>query len=258
MFLNAGIIDHTGPARHWVTLSRQWAAQGLQSLRCDLSGLGDSPARAGQAMDEPFPREALEDLLEIAAAASPADPSDVLLIGLCSGGYHAFEGALLLGAAGVCGINPVIPYKLSELRSEDAALTEKADSRRQASGARKWWVRALPAHDQMGAILERMPDSVWWIVNRVAVEQPPARVLGKLLEAGVRTTLISGEWENRVMWRGEHRARRRLQRSGLLHLVVLPDIDHEILQRDARERVTKVITDDVLGRYRKNRPELVP
>ena len=133
-----------------MTLSRLWAAQGLRSLRCDLSGLGDSPARPGQPVDQWFPPEALEDVLEIAAAVSPADPSDVVLIGLCSGGYHAIEGALVLGAAGVCGINPVLPHKPGELRSETAALTEKTDARRQAAAARKWWVRALPAHDQSG------------------------------------------------------------------------------------------------------------
>ena len=249
VFLNAGTIDHTGPARQWVDLSRRWAARGLRSLRCDLSGLGDSPARPGQGVDEWFPPEALEDVREVAAAASPADPSDVVLVGLCSGGYHAIEGGLELGAAGVCGINPVIPHKPSELKAEDAALTEKADSRRQAAATRKWWVRALPAHDQLAAILNRMPGPVWWVVNRVAVDQSPARVVGKLVEAGVPTLLVSGEWENGMIWRGERRARRKLERSGGLRLVVVPHVDHELLQRDARERVTAIITDDILSRY---------
>jgi hypothetical protein len=249
IFLNAGVIDHGGPGRLWVDLSRRWAGLGLRSLRCDLSGLGDSPFRPGQAVDESFPLEALEDIVEIAAAASPEDPSNVVLVGLCSGGYHAIEGALALGATGVCGINPVIPHKPSELRSENARLTVEADSRRQASAARKWWVRALPAHDQLGALLNRMPGPVWWLVNRVAVEQSPPSVLRKLVDARVRTLMVSGERENLVIWRGESRARRRLVRSGLLHLVVLPDIDHELLKRDARALVSKIVTDDVLGAY---------
>ena len=257
VFLNAGTIDHTGPARQWVALSRLWAAQGLRSLRCDLSGLGDSPARPGQAVDEWFPPEALEDVLEIAAAASPADPSNVVLVGLCSGGYHAIEGALALRAAGVCGINPIIPHKPSELRTEKATRTEKADSRRQAAAARRWWVRALPAHDQLAALLDRMPDPVWWVVNRVAVEQSPARVSSKLVDAGVRTFLVCGEWENWMLWRGERRSRRRLEHTGRMRLVVVPRMDHEMLQRDSRESVTKLITDDVLGAYRKTRAEAV-
>ena len=94
-----------------------------------------------------------------------------------------------------------------------------------------------------------MPDPVWWVVNRVAVDQSPARVVGKLVEAGVRTLLVSGEWENGMIWRGEGRARRKLERSGGLRLVVVPHVDHELLQRDARERVTAIITDDILSRY---------
>ncbi len=258
VFLNAGTIDHTGPAREWVALSRRWAGHGLRSLRCDLSGLGDSPARPGQAVDESFPPEALEDVLEIAAAASPADPSDVVLVGLCSGGYHAIEGALVLGAEGVCGINPIIPHKPSELRSENAGLTDGTDSRRQAAAARKWWVRALPAHDQLGSLLDRMPGPVWWVVNRVAVEQSPARVVGKLVNAGVRTILVSGELEYRAMWRGERSSRRQLERSGRLRLVVVPHMDHEMLQRDSRQRVTKIITDYVLCAHRRAPAETVP
>ena len=34
------------------------------------------------------------------------DPSDVVLVGLCSGGYHCSEAALSTGAVGVVMINP--------------------------------------------------------------------------------------------------------------------------------------------------------
>ena len=249
VFLNAGTIDHTGPARLWVDLSRQWAARGLRSLRCDLSGLGDSPSRPGQAVDEPFPPEAIEDVVHVAASVSQEEPADVVLVGLCSGGYHAIEGALVLGAAGVCAINPILPHKPSELRADQPALRAQVDTRRQAAAARKWWIRALPADDQLGALMQRMPGPVWWLVNRVAVVQSPVQAVRKLVEEGVRTLIVSGEREHREIWRGEGRARRQLERSGLLRLVVVSGIDHELLKRDARERVSRITTDDVLGAY---------
>ena len=102
LFLNAGVIDHVGPARLWVDLGRRWAAQGMRSVRCDLSGLGNSPPRPGQPDDEVYMPEAIEDVLDVASAVSPDDPADVVLVGLCSGGYHAIEAALVLGARGVC------------------------------------------------------------------------------------------------------------------------------------------------------------
>ena len=75
-----------------------------------------------------------------------------------------------------------------------------------------------------------MPDPVWWVINRVAVEQSPARVVGKLVERGVRTLLVCGELEDWMLWRGERRARRQLERTGLMHLVVVPHMDHGMLQ----------------------------
>ena len=39
---------HVGLSRIWVDLSRLWCAQGLKSLRFDVSGCGDSPTRPGR------------------------------------------------------------------------------------------------------------------------------------------------------------------------------------------------------------------
>ena len=48
LFLNAGVIDHVGPAGLWVRLGRSWAEAGFTAIRLDLSGNGDSPVHAGQ------------------------------------------------------------------------------------------------------------------------------------------------------------------------------------------------------------------
>jgi dienelactone hydrolase len=244
IFLNAGLIDHAGPARMWVDLARRWAGNGLRSVRCDLSGLGNSQARAGRPVDETHAPEALDDVLEICTAASSHDPSAVVLVGLCSGGYHAIEGALALKARGVSAINPVLAHKPAEVRAE-----ENMDARRQAAPIRKRWVRALPAHDQLGALVDRMPDPVWWLLNRVAVEQSPAEALCKLVELGVRTFIVSGERERWMMWRGERRAYRAIGRSGQYRHVVSEDIDHELFQRHARDLVSEILTDDMLDTY---------
>jgi pimeloyl-ACP methyl ester carboxylesterase len=244
VFLNTGIADHTGPVRLWVTLSRRWAQQGLRSVRVDLSGLGFSPARPGRPVDVATPPEALDDLVDMAEAVSPDDPGNVVFVGLCSGGYHAIEGALALGARGVCAINPVLNWKPAEVDAEQAT-----DERRQAAPVRKRWVRALPAHDKLGPLVERMPHPVWWVLNRVAVEQSPARAMRQLVDRGVRTFIVSGEIEWRVMWRGERRAYREIERRNGFRQVVVPAIDHALLQRDARELVSRIVTEDTLAAY---------
>jgi pimeloyl-ACP methyl ester carboxylesterase len=244
IFLNTGISDHTGPVRLWVDFSRRWAQQGLRSVRVDLGGLGFSPARLGRPFDVATPPEALDDIIDVAAAVSPNDPANVVLVGLCSGGYHAIEGGLALGARGVCAINPILNWKPAEIHAEQAI-----DERRQAAPVRKRWVRALPAHDKLGPLVERMPDPVWWVLNRVAIEHSPARAMRQLVDLGVRTFVVSGEFERWEMWRGERRAYREIERMNGFHQVVVPTIDHVLHQRDARELVSEIVTDDTLNAY---------
>jgi pimeloyl-ACP methyl ester carboxylesterase len=245
IFLNTGVSDHTGPVRLWVDLGRRWAQRGLRSVRVDISGLGYSPARPGSPFDVDSPPEALDDVLDIAAAVSPDDPTNVVFVGLCSGGYHAIEAGLALKVRGVCAINPILHWKPAEIRAEGVTT----DQRRQAAPVRKRWVRALPAHDTLGPLVERMPDPVWWLVNRFAVERSPARAMRQLVERGVRTFVVSGEWERQVMWRGERRAYREITSMDGFQQVVAPTIDHVLYQRDAREMVSQVVSDDTLLAY---------
>jgi hypothetical protein len=151
---------------------------------------------------------------------------------------------MALGARGVCAINPVLAWKPDELDAEQGI-----DERRQAAPVRKRWVRALPAHDKLGPLVERMPSPVWWAVNRFAVEQSPARAMRQIVDRGVRTFIVSGELEWRTMWRGERRAYREIERRDGFRQVVVPAIDHALLQRDARELVSRIVTDDTLRAY---------
>ena len=108
VFLNVSNEEHTGPARLWVELARRWASHGLRCLRFDLSGLGDSPWLPGQPAHPLYDQDWLTDIPDAVNAVSPADPSNVILIGLCSGAYLAAEGALILKARGACAINPPV------------------------------------------------------------------------------------------------------------------------------------------------------
>jgi alpha-beta hydrolase superfamily lysophospholipase len=244
---NAGLIDHVGPSRLWVDFARRWAAAGVRVLRFDLSGLGDSPTRPGQREDEMYPPEAFDDLSEVVAVMAPDGPGDVILTGLCSGGYHSIEGAMALGINNVCVINPILTAAPGEIYVPTVGQrTPGVDPRRQATTARKRWVRALPAHDLLGGIVDRLPDAAWWIINRVAVANPPGRIVGRLVDSGVETYIVCGEKEAAVMRRGQAAAFRRLARTGRFHLEVMPGIDHELFARASRDRVEPVVTARIL------------
>jgi alpha-beta hydrolase superfamily lysophospholipase len=246
ILFNAGRIDHVGPSRLWVDFAREWAGRGVRVLRFDLSGLGDSPVRPGQAEDIVYPPEALDDLTEVVKAMGPDGAGEIVLSGLCSGGYHSVEGGIALGVRAVCLINPSLIAAPAEAHGEDGGeRAAEIDPRRQAATARRKWVRALPAHDFLGSIVDRLPDPAWWVINRVAVGNPPGRVLGRLVEAGVETYIVCGETEARAMRRGQAAAFRRLARTGRFHLEVVPGIDHELFARVSRDRVRPMVTERI-------------
>lgn len=248
VMLNSGLIDHVGPARLWVHLARSWARSGLRTARVDLSGLGDSPARPGREDDVMYPPSFFDDLEEVATELCPEDPAAVVLVGLCSGGYHSIEGGIALGTRGVCAINPILPR--NPLNQPGRSLgTGPADPRRQAAATRKAWVKKLPAHDRLAALGDKMPGVVWWVFDRIGAELPPAKALGRLVDRGVDSLVVCGENEARVICRGETGALRRMQRTGSFRLEVIPGIDHELFQRSARDRVEQMLTTHLTQRF---------
>jgi alpha-beta hydrolase superfamily lysophospholipase len=108
IFLNVANEEHTGPSRLWVELARRWATAGLECVRFDLSGLGDSPLRLGDPDPELYDQRWLTDMTDVAGTLRPEDPADTVFVGLCSGGYLAVEAGLALRSTGVCAINPPV------------------------------------------------------------------------------------------------------------------------------------------------------
>lgn len=248
VILNSGNVDHVGPGRLWVHMARHWGRLGISTLRVDLSGLGDSPVRPGQEEDVVYPPEFFDDLQDISRAVSPEDPSAIVLVGLCSGGYHSVEGGITMGARGVCLVNPILPR--NPLNQPNRTLAPRPpDPRRMATAARKAWVRKLPAHDRLASFGDKLPSAAWWLFDRVGVELPPARALGRLVERGVDTFVVCGDHEARVITRGETGVLRRLRRTGRFRLEVLPGIDHELFQRSAREVVEPMLTGHLIERF---------
>jgi dienelactone hydrolase len=106
IFLNLGGDRRTGPSRLWVNLARQWASKGARVLRLDLSGLGDSPPKSAAPPYLVFPPAGITDVVAAAQFLAPDDPSKVLLVGVCSGAYHAVEAAMVLKSKAVWLLNP--------------------------------------------------------------------------------------------------------------------------------------------------------
>lgn len=86
MLLNAGLIHHAGPHRLHVKLARALAARGVNALRFDSSGIGDSSVRPdGLPARELAVREPREIMDELAKRGQ----RNFVLFGICSGARQA-------------------------------------------------------------------------------------------------------------------------------------------------------------------------
>jgi alpha-beta hydrolase superfamily lysophospholipase len=251
VFCNAGVLDHVGPARLWVDLSRAWAASGFRSVRLDITGIGDSWVRGRSPHDFVYAPAALDEVQEVLRELSPDDPGDAVLVGLCSGGYQAIEGAIGARVRGLCVINPDLNFSPPEVRVDapEDMQAGRLDTRRQASGAKKNWTRAVPAlRNVLGPRVERLPDRAWWLLNRLAVESPPVRTFAKVIAGGTEVLVVVGDEERRAVFRGEGRSIRRLQQGGRFQLDVIPGLEHSLFERHGREHVQGLLTEFVFAR----------
>lgn len=97
VMLNGGAADHIGPGRLHVQLARHLAALGYPCLRLDISGLGDSPTSDARHENDAYAATAFRDVARTCDYLNVLQPDrPIVLMGLCSGAYAAFQSAVQL------------------------------------------------------------------------------------------------------------------------------------------------------------------
>ncbi len=244
-FLNAGVIDHVGPAGLWVRLGRRWAEAGFAAIRLDLSGNGDSPVHPGQSRRVIFSSHHEQDVVDVLRAVSPQDPSNAVIVGLCSGGFNALAPAIEIKVRGVCALNPILTFKDPD--GKDGGEPDRGPA--QPKGGMKGWVGKMPGYTLINRMSKRLPSSAWWIINRIAVEITPARRLARVVDAGVDVLVIAGTDEGRWLRGGETRTLHRLEQTGRFRMEVIPGLEHTLFEHSTREVAVRVLSDHVVGRF---------
>jgi alpha-beta hydrolase superfamily lysophospholipase len=236
IFLNDGHDHRTGSARVWVDLGRRLAADGFRTLRFDLSGIGDSPARPGLSERQSRAPELIDDVLDVASASCPADPSNTVFVGQCSGGYHALEAGLVLIPRGVCAVNPILTWPPPEILAG-----QPMDRRRHAQFPMPKLLRQLETSHASVA------HRIWWLYTQFAVWRSPMRAPATLARQGVNTLLVCAPEDDRqfhgpLYWRWVWR---RLIRSGALHRRCIEGLDHGFAARQPREELLDVLAEHI-------------
>jgi alpha-beta hydrolase superfamily lysophospholipase len=267
LFVSLANEHRIGPGRLWVELSRHLATLGFQSVRLDLAGAGDSPGPVLDP-DDVYSYRAVDEVVQAAEAVTAGDPGNAVLIGVCSGGYHALEAAVRLAPRGIYGINPTVFFPPPETKGGGIRNPGRRFNLPMPSGATirgkvvsmqwlerrvppvKWAARRFPeatmtarrvgrgAVDSMGRPVRRIS---WWVRSRSGpAAGGPAGELAKLARAGTDVFLICGPEEMRPFAKTSDLLGTLDDRSRL-QLEVIPPLDHALRRPSDREDVTRAI-----------------
>lgn len=122
VMLNTGSTYRVGPHRFYVSLARQLAAKGFSCLRMDICGLGDSITPYQERENDPYPATAFFDIdRTLECLHTQFGVQRVVLLGVCSGAYAAFQAAAQLSSPHL--IESVLINPATFHWSEDLSLT---------------------------------------------------------------------------------------------------------------------------------------
>ncbi len=268
LMLNSGSVHHVGPNRLWVQLARRWAARGITVLRLDISGIADSPPRPGAEENIVYSSQAVSD---IAAALTylrqQAGVTESLVMGLCSGGYHALKAAMAVqDVTSALMVNPLTYYwkegtEMSDLKDyEVKGLASKFRS--QLFTTRSWKKLVLGKVD-VGIVAQVAQRRLLGFIAphaltaaralRIPFRNDLARDLARATKKGVRLKFVFAENApgfDLLVKQGGGAIHRLVERQQAT-LDFVADADHTFTRIVARERLVALLEARVLGEFKR-------
>ena len=259
VYLNAGAVRRIGPNRIWVDTARHWAARGVASLRIDLEGIGDSEGDEERYRDvaQFYVNDEVAEGIRgaIDALVNRGYGSQIVLAGLCAGGFWAFRGADLdhrVRAAYL--LNPGALDWYADL----VELRRAARVQRLRHWA--WWRRILSGgvafrsmREVAGAVVRRIRHAIVGLPRRAVRRRSvggdagasSSAILDRLTAAGTTVVMAFSTDEPLYLELERNGFLARAHRWPVLRLERLPGRDHTlrpvIAQRAARALLDREI-----------------
>lgn len=261
LLLNTGANHRVGAARMSVTVARRLAAQGVTSLRLDLSGLGDSPTRPGLRDNLLYDEAATRDAREAIDWLEDHGFARVMMVGLCGGAFVAFHaGAADPRVDGLVMIN--LPrFTAPEEPLERVVRSSYRGSRHYARlfWQSSTWARALRgrvdivgiAREQATRLARRMATRLRGATAGLSGrrDDQPTVMAGfrTLVARGGRALLVYSADEGGLDELEVHTGRdaRHLLALPGMRLEILDGADHTLTGSPARERLTQLIEEQL-------------
>jgi alpha-beta hydrolase superfamily lysophospholipase len=244
VLLNSGANHHIGNGRMYVKFARRLAAAGWLVLRYDVSGIGDSLPHQGAPENEVYTPHAVDDLATaLAFLQREYAPGRIEAMGLCSGAYHAFKGAVAGEPIdGVTVVNPLVffwkpgmslaypPFQMVQAAAQYQRSMLMADK----------WLKLVRGQVDLRAIVKvvahRVEDRTRSAAREIAramhlrVHEDLAAELSSVVERGaaLRFVFSVGDPGEALLRVGAGRRLGRLDDRGAVSLTYLADCDHSL------------------------------
>ena len=261
IFLNSGGVYHIGWARMFVDMARHLAANGVASLRMDLSGVGDSLSPVGADRAPLFDRGLTQDVEAAIDWLYARGIRDVSLFGACSGAYQAFHAAvqdkrvtrIALVNQSCFVYGPTYAMQIEAWRRTKAAdVTMRMASEGPADSEHRG-ARALLfslAKKVVKAGLVHATDATFAIRRRVPGLNSVERWFGELSARGAEVLLVYSENDPGLAELERHLGARSHDTTPLpgVRTALIADSDHELTPQAARKALSATLNAFVSGK----------
>jgi len=258
LLLNAGAVHHVGPNRMYVTLARHLARLGHSVLRLDIAGIGDSDPRPGEAENVVYAPDALRDLrgaLEFLQRQRGARA--VRAVGLCSGAYHAFKGAVQgLPLAAVVAVNPLTFFWKEGMSLEYPQHRVAADVMRYRSKvlSTEAWRKLIAGKvdllaiatvlgQRAGSTLNHQLRAVTRLFGKPHPEDLPTELRRAAAATQLQFVFSEGDPGTELLRHGAGFTERRLRERGQLLVTTVAGADHTFTDLSTRRALVAVLTE---------------
>jgi len=244
LLLNSGGIHRIGLGSLYVKLARRLAARGWLVLRYDASGIGDSLSHPGAEENVVYSPHAVADLrAAIDFLRARYDLRRIEAIGLCSGAYHAFKGAVSgLPLTGIVVANPLVFFWKEGMSLKYPAhevVQAAAEYRRSVFQPAKWLKLLREQRDlvpMVAVVGRRLLDAGRAIAHdaarilRISLADDLAAEVDAVVRRGVALRFVFSEGDpgEALLRAGVGSRLRRLERKGVLRVDHLPGCDHSL------------------------------
>ncbi|MGU7811575.1 serine aminopeptidase domain-containing protein [Burkholderia sp. AW49-1] len=256
LIANTAATHHVGDGRFGVELAREMASHGYTSLRVDANGMGDSEGAAHVRIPGEITFDSISSDLSLWVDWLAARGyRHVVIFGICAGAYAALNAARDNPVLrGLVLVNPA-SFNLPEgCTIQQAARRPRGSPRanlRSMICPEKWFqvmrgeVRLGPvAHTLWRHALARVQSllSIWSndMLFTTTSSYQVHRLFRRLDAAGIRIQLLFSPRDHALDEFYMHFGigRRGIKKLPRLNALVLHNVDHEVLNRRAREEVT--------------------